>query len=97
MNPKRQPHKSQVPPYDVRDQELPAGQGHVLRVEHLGIGGSGEGRLGQSAVQPVGRPLMAHARRRAHDKNPTFVDLETGMITGIRPSTARYGLPARRS
>ena len=49
--------------------------------------------LGQSAVQPVGRPLMAHARRRAHDKNPTFVDLETGMITGIRQRLDIIGCP----
>jgi len=27
---------------------------------------------------------MAHARRRAHDKYATLVDLETGMITSIR-------------
>jgi hypothetical protein len=27
---------------------------------------------------------MAHARRRAHDKYATFVDLETGMITSVR-------------
>ena len=27
---------------------------------------------------------MTHARRRAHDKYSAFVDLETGMITGVR-------------
>jgi hypothetical protein len=27
---------------------------------------------------------MACSRRRAHDRNPTVVDLETGMITDIR-------------
>ncbi len=27
---------------------------------------------------------MAHPRRRAHDKHPTFIDLEAGMITSIR-------------
>jgi hypothetical protein len=27
---------------------------------------------------------MACARRRAYDKNPTFVDLKAGMITSIR-------------
>jgi hypothetical protein len=41
-------------------------------------------RLGESAVQPVGRPLMTHARCRAHYKYATLVDLETGMITSIR-------------
>jgi hypothetical protein len=29
-------------------------------------------------------PLMAHSRCRAGDKNPTFVGLKAGMITGIR-------------
>jgi len=55
----------------------------IARFEHLGIGACSDGRLGQSAVQPVGGPLMAHPRRRAHDKHPTFIDLEAGMITGI--------------
>ena len=27
---------------------------------------------------------MSHPRRRAHDKHPTLIDLEAGMVTGIR-------------
>ncbi len=79
--------------HDVRNQELAAGQGHVRRFKHLSIGARGDGRLGQSAVQPVGRPLMTHARRRAHDKNPSLVDLETGMITSIRQRLDIIGRP----
>jgi len=90
--------------HDGGNQELPAGQVHVHRSGHLGIGACGGRRLGESAVQPVGRPPMPCSGRRAHDKNPTFVDLKAGMITGIRQrldiirlSTARRVLPARRS
>ena len=36
---------------------------------------------------------MAHTRRRAHNKNPTFIDLETGMITGIRQRLNIIGCP----
>ena len=36
---------------------------------------------------------MAHSRRGAHDKNPTFVDLEAGMITGIRQRLNIIGCP----
>ena len=36
---------------------------------------------------------MAYSRRRAHDKNPTFVDLEAGMITGIRQRLNIIGCP----
>ena len=36
---------------------------------------------------------MAHARRRAHDKHPTFVDLEAGMITGIWQRLDIVGCP----
>jgi len=36
---------------------------------------------------------MACSRRRAHNKNPTFVDLETGMITGIRQRLDIIGCP----
>jgi hypothetical protein len=79
--------------HDVGDQELPAGQGYVNRFEYINIGACGEGRLGESAVQPVGRPLMAHTRRRAHDKNPTFVDLEASMITGIWQRLDIIGCP----
>lgn len=36
---------------------------------------------------------MAHARCRAHDKHPTFVDLEAGMIIGIRQRLDIIGCP----
>jgi hypothetical protein len=36
---------------------------------------------------------MACSRRRAHDKNPTFVDLKAGMITGIRQRLNIIGRP----
>jgi len=44
-------------------------------------------------VQPVGRPLVAHSRRRAHDKNSALVDLEAGMITGIGQRLDIIGRP----
>ena len=44
---------------DVRNQELATRERHVNRFKHLSIGTRGEDRLGQSMVQPVGRPLMA--------------------------------------
>ena len=72
---------------------FPPGRATVNRSGHLSIDTCGEGRLGQSTMQPVGRPLMAFSRRRAHDKNPTFVDLETGMITGIRQRLNIIGRP----
>jgi hypothetical protein len=76
-------HRS-VDDHNIGNQELPAGQSNVNRFQHLNIGARGDGRLGESAVQPVGRPPLSHARHRAHDKNATFVDLETGMITSVR-------------
>ena len=36
---------------------------------------------------------MAHARRRAHNKNPTFVNLKEGMITRIRQRLNIIGCP----
>jgi hypothetical protein len=39
---------------------------------------------------------MAHSRRWAHDENPTFVDLEAGMITGIRQRLDIIGWPGLR-
>src|ERR1035441_2237907 len=49
----------------------------------LNIGPGRARRLGESTVQPVGRPLMGHPRRRAHDKHPTFVDFEAGVVTEV--------------
>jgi hypothetical protein len=51
------------------------------------------GTGGESTVQPVGRPLMAHSRRRAHDKHPSFIDLEARMITGIQQRLNILGSP----
>jgi len=59
----------------------------------INVGACGGGGLSESAVQPVGRPLMAHSRRRAHDKDPTFVDFKAGMITGIRQRLDIIGRP----
>jgi hypothetical protein len=36
---------------------------------------------------------MTHARRRAHDKNSALIDLEAGMITGIRQRLDTTGRP----
>jgi hypothetical protein len=36
---------------------------------------------------------MACSRRRAGDKNPTFVDLKAGMVTGIRQRLGIIGCP----
>ena len=36
---------------------------------------------------------MAHSRRRAHDKHPTLVDLEAGIVTGIGQRLHIIGCP----
>jgi hypothetical protein len=41
--------------HDVRHQKLAAGQCHVNRFQHLNVRARGDGRLGESTMQPVGR------------------------------------------